>query len=168
MAGTTDQEDAAFEASFEVPYIEPSIWHMSNQLQHVRQYAEHHGCAPDALLGVVLSRVAAMARKGTRISSGFLNDVTPNLLVGMVGFSGAGKSVAIKLGAQFLPGPEQDPRGSGGGVFSAPADPPLVERHLGSGEGIAEVYMGPCPTRPARGRPAGRRRSGSRSGTTPG
>lgn len=111
------------------------FWGARDLFKQVWAAAKAEGAAPDAVLGVVLARAAAMVSHELTFNSGKPGNL--NLFVNIVAPSGIGKSEAMRSGRQLLAVPRYlcDQQGE-------------INRNryreaaLGSGEGIAEVYMG--------------------------
>jgi hypothetical protein len=113
------------------------FWGTRDLFKVIRQQARADGTGPDAVLGAVLARASAMMPHGMKFDSGKIG--TFNLFVNAVGPTGVGKTEAMRSAQRIMLPPRYlaDPQ-------SGLAD---MERFrdgvaLGSGEGLAEIYMG--------------------------
>jgi hypothetical protein len=108
--------------------IPAEFWESRPVLMAVYQAALHSMCSPDALLMTLLARLAAIRAHTITLDIG-LGPTGLNLIVCPVGPSSAGKGLAMAAAARLLPAPEW-----------------LVDFRdgigLGSGEGVAEAFMG--------------------------
>jgi len=125
--------DAATEAAaappvLRLPRLPESFWNERAALAHIRDAAWSRNRAPDAVLFATMARIAAFRPPMMRVDTGIASPASLNLLVALVDPSGGGKSSAEKIARRVLPAPEeyQD-------VDGLP---------IGSGEGMAEAYMG--------------------------
>lgn len=109
---------------------ESVFWEARPELAAVRQYARAAMASPWAVLGCTLARVA-LSVPPVVVLPPLGNDASAvaslNLFVGLVAPSGVGKGVATRAAEGFLSIPP------GGGRL-------IVERPLGSGEGMAHVF----------------------------
>lgn len=132
VAGATPEEAVA--ARFRLP---EEFWGAREMFKTIRQAAWANGAHPDAVLGSVLAR-AAGAAGNVMFDSGRGVPATMSLFVCLLAGSGIGKSEA---------------QGAAGAVVTLPswlctpdgyADPEIFPDGIGigSGEGIAEQYMG--------------------------
>jgi hypothetical protein len=105
-----------------------SFWESRDSLKLIRAVAHSRMTSADAVLGGVLARIAACLPPQCGPDMGVGGTVTSlNSIVALVAVSGAGKSSSQSLIDQLMPDePQWKPR-------TLP---------LGSGEGIAEAYMG--------------------------
>lgn len=102
------------------------FWTARAGLTLIRASAHSRAASADTVLGGVLARIAAAVPPQCGPDTG-QGQVSLNFLVGIVGPSGVGKSKSLGVVGEVMPaGREWDP-------YSYP---------LGSGEGIAEAYMG--------------------------
>lgn len=109
--------------------------------RRIRQAAYAINRAPDVAFGGCLARVAAFMPPEKRARTGIGSPASMNAYVGLIGASGTGKSSS-----------EEVPRWL---VKTPPAMDAVEYLPLGTGEGIAEAYMGevPDPDASGRGRP---------------
>lgn len=131
-----DAGDVDTEGGINLP---AEFWGARRWLTDLRAYAGSRRLDPDLLLGAVLARIAALVPAGTGFDTGVHSDrASLNLLVAGVGPSGAGKSGALSAAEAIVPVPDR-------------LD--FVEGPLGSGEGLAEAFMGdaPLPDQPSKG-----------------
>jgi hypothetical protein len=116
-------------------HLPAEFWGARELFKQVWCAAKAEGAAPDAVLGVVLARASAMVSHELTFNSGKPGNL--NLFVNIVAPSGIGKSEAMRSGQQLV------------------AVPPYLcdkwgeinrdryrESSMGTGEGIAEIYMG--------------------------
>lgn len=115
----TDDEPAAI-------HLPAWFWSARPELAHISQAARARMMGRDALLGVVLARVAALSSHLLRIPAIVGSDCGLTFYVGVIGPSGASKTSAAKAAQQLLP-----------------CDDPTVADMLpvGSGEGLVEVLF---------------------------
>lgn len=122
----------AAEASAVVPTPAPGaltlpegFWAARESLAKVRQAAHSRVRSGDVVLHGMLVRLAAMAPHTLRADTGIGTPASLNLFSAIVGPSGGGKSSGLSVSRELVK-----------------ADHPPEEFPLGSGEGIAESYMG--------------------------
>lgn len=104
------------------------FWDARPELAHIRQAARSKIIPPDAVLQGVLVRLAAMVPGTLKVDTEILKPVSLNYFAALVAPSGVGKSSSVHLASEILqlvPGLD--------GLFARP---------IGSGEGLAESYMG--------------------------
>lgn len=97
-------------------------------LAHIRAAAYSRSLAADAVLGVVLARLSSMMHHDLKLDFG-LGIASANIFTGLYGPPGAGKSSSAQCASDLLRPPPyltDYPDGLG----------------IGSGEGIAELFMG--------------------------
>ena len=105
------------------------VWEARPWLSQLRQYAAARELDPDLLLGAVLARIAAVVPKGTAMDTGIMSArASLNMMVAGIGPTGAGKSQALATSGTVV----RPPLGMDG----------FVDGQIGSGEGIAEAFMG--------------------------
>lgn len=105
----------------------PEVFWDREDLAHIRRAAHVQMVAAEALLGVVLARVALLAPPTLRIPAIIGNVATLDMNIGLVAPSGHGKTVALGLGRTLIVHNRADVKD---GV------------PLGSGEGIAQAFLG--------------------------
>lgn len=99
-------------------------------LDHIRQAAHARCRSADLVLGAVLARVASQVSPDLRFDTG-LGAASMNLFIAAIGPSGGGKSTANRVAGELVPPPSYlDAMNYRDGIS------------LGSGEGLAEAYMG--------------------------
>jgi len=103
---------------------ETDWWDQRPVLAHIRDAAWHRLVPPSGALLCVLARVAAMLSPRTVVL--FNGPASLNLGVALLGETGHGKSQSNRLAEELLPS----------------CLPDMPETGLGSGEGLAELYMG--------------------------
>jgi hypothetical protein len=108
------------------------FWDTREVFKRIRQAAWATQTHPDAVFAAVLTRVAAMVPHGLKFDSGRGPNGSCNLFACLLAPSGIGKSAAAATAEQLIEVPEhlQDPTVFKDGVG------------IGTGEGLAEVYMG--------------------------
>lgn len=111
-------------------------------LAHIRQAAHARGLSADAVLAVVLARLAAFTSPSVRIPGDVGTDRSLSTYVALVGASGTGKSSAKEAGRRLLPTE----------LATVRDDLPL-----GSGEGLVEAYYGTVPADDGKGKTERRR-----------
>lgn len=108
------------------PTLPEPFWAARPVFGVIRRAAWSRYASPDAVLHIVLARLAAFASSGISFDSGIASGRL-NYYVALVGASGEGKSESDKCATDLFPLPA--------GVSAAP-------KPLGSGEGVAESFMG--------------------------
>ena len=110
---------------FDCPQLPADFYAAHPVLTHIRRaaHAQANPVAADAVLGVCLARVAAIVPLGTTLPG---VGGTVNLIVGIVGPPGAGKSTAHRLARKLIPDL---------GTLTLDSVP------IGSGEGMVEAYL---------------------------
>jgi hypothetical protein len=111
--------------------LPPDFWAARPVLQHIQLAAHARLVSADVALYSTLARLAALWPHQVRLDNGVKNDASANLFVAVVGPAGSGKTSGVGVAKKLLPRPPWLDR-------DAFAD----NRPLGTGEGIAEVYMG--------------------------
>lgn len=101
------------------------FWAARESLRKVRQAAHSRVRSGDVVLHGLLVRLSAMAPHTLRAETGIGTAASLNLFSAIVGPSGGGKSSGLSVSRELVK-----------------ADRPPEEFPLGSGEGIAESYMG--------------------------
>ncbi|MBJ6615535.1 hypothetical protein [Streptomyces sp. I4(2020)] len=112
-----------------VPGLIPEeFWAARPELQHVRQAGHSRTRSGDVALLSVLTRLSSLVSHRIRADTGIAGFASLNLFGGIIGPSGIGKSTGVEVADRLMPAP-----------------PDLDFRDglpLGSGEGLAEVFMG--------------------------
>jgi len=103
-----------------------AFWTSRPILAHIRQAAYAAMCSPWAVLGASLAEAAARIPTAVVLPPTIGGEASPNLLINLVGPSGAGKGMAQAVATQALrwPGPVAHlPIGTGEGIGAAYAHP---------------------------------------------
>lgn len=100
-------------------------------LQHIKRAAHSRVVSGDVLLYSVLARLASLWPHTVRLHSGIGSGASANLYVAVVGPSGAGKTSGVSVARELLPVPHW-----------LAVDDYAEDWPLGTGEGIAESFMG--------------------------
>ncbi|MFJ4926883.1 hypothetical protein [Streptomyces sp. NPDC088736] len=104
-----------------------SFWAARPVFQHMRQAAHSQGCSGDLVLYSTLARLSGMLSHHIRAVTGIGGRASLNVFAAMVGTSGAGKSISAGCVRDLM----------------APADDDFRDGlPIGTGEGIAEAFMG--------------------------
>lgn len=108
------------------------FWNAHSLLADIRASSRARFLGPDVVLGALLARMAGYANpRAIRVDTGVDDTSTLNLLTAAVGPPGASKSESCAFSGRLLPA----------------GDFPYVQLgNVGSGEGIAETYMGDIET----------------------
>lgn len=101
------------------------FWRARESLGRIRQAAHSRVRSADVVFYGTLARIAAMAPHTLRADTGVGTPASLNLFTAIVGPSGGGKSSGLSVGRELVKDVGR-----------------LEEFPLGSGEGIAEAYMG--------------------------
>jgi hypothetical protein len=110
------------------------FWEARPALKHIRDAAHARIVSADVALYTVLARLAAMWPHKVRLDTGVKSPASANLFVAICGPSGIGKTSGISVAQKLL---EPPPWLAGEHAHKFADDIPL-----GTGEGIAEAYMG--------------------------
>ncbi|MET0425014.1 MAG: hypothetical protein ABW046_14110 [Actinoplanes sp.] len=112
------------------------FWGARDLFKVVRQQARADGTGPDAVLGAVLARASAMISPDLKFDSGKIGGF--NFFANIVAPSGIGKTEAMRSAQRLLLPASHLTDGQG------EVDPEKFRDgwSLGSGEGMAEAYMG--------------------------
>lgn len=102
------------------------FWSARPTLGAIRTTAHARGVAPDALVGAVLARLAALVPPTLRLPPIVGTAAPLNYCAALIGPPGAGKSQAAAVAAEVVPITADD-------VAAVP---------MGSGEGIVDAYLG--------------------------
>lgn len=132
---------AVIEAAFEHPdaaglTLPEEFWRARPVFGHIRQAAHARTVSGDVALYSTLARLAALWPHRVRADTGVKSPASLNLYVAIVGPSGAGKSSGISVAEALVPRPDWLKAGEG------EHDPFADDVPLGTGEGLAEAYMG--------------------------
>jgi len=107
--------------------IPDTFWNARPVFQHIRQAAHSQGCSGDTVLYSTLARLSGMISHHIRAVTGIGGRASLNVYAAMVGTSGAGKSISAGCVRDLM----------------HPADDDFRDGlPIGSGEGIAETFMG--------------------------
>jgi hypothetical protein len=123
-----DEEPAPAATLSAATNLPAPFWESRPILGHIRQAAHSRNRSGDAVLCAVLARVAAYLPHTLQLPPIVGGPGSLNWYGIPIGGSGTGKSSAIRIGAELVPCPQ--------GLDVAD------DRPLGSGEGVAEAYMG--------------------------
>lgn len=131
-----EPEPAAERAAITLP---ADFWQARPELLAIRAFARASLVSPDALLGQALAVSATLAAPGTRLMTlgESCSGATVSLYVVTTAASGIGKTSAAKARRAMMPTFDQEP----------PLDEPP-----GSGEGLADAFMGVVEVQPASGK----------------
>lgn len=112
-----------------VPGLIPEeFWAARPELQHIRQAGHSRTRSGDVALLSVLTRMSSLVSHRIRADTGIAGFASLNLFGGIIGPSGIGKSTGVEVADRLMP---------------APTDLDFRDGlPLGSGEGLAEVFMG--------------------------
>lgn len=112
-----------------VPGLVPEeVYAARPELRHIRQAGHSRSRSGDVALLATLTRLSALVSHRIRADTGIAGYASLNLFGGVIGPSGIGKSTGVEVADRLLPAP-----------------PELDFRDglpIGSGEGLAEVFMG--------------------------
>lgn len=108
--------------------LPPDFWAARPVLAHIRQAAHSRACSADAVLGVLLARLASCVPGRLRVDTGVRTPTPLSTFAVLLGNSGTGKSSAAAVALAILPQ----------GIFHTESHP------LGSGEGLCDAYMTAC------------------------
>jgi energy-coupling factor transporter ATP-binding protein EcfA2 len=109
-----------------------AFWAARPVLKHIREAAWARTVSGDVVLYSVLARLAALWTPSVRLDTGVKSPASANLFVAITGPSGAGKSSGVSVARGLLPEP----------AWLREGDAFTDDAPLGSGEGVAEAYMG--------------------------
>lgn len=110
------------------------FWQARPVLKHIRDAAHARIVSADVALYTVLARLSAMWPHKVRLDSGVRKPTAANTFVAVVGPSGAGKTSGVAVAEDLLPAPPW--------LAGAHRDKLADGLPLGTGEGIAEAFMG--------------------------
>lgn len=104
-----------------------TFWAARPVFQHIRQAAHSQGCSGDLVLYSTLARLSGMLSHRIRAVTGIGGRASLNVFAAMVGTSGSGKSISAGCVRDLM----------------APLDDDFRDGlPIGTGEGIAEAFMG--------------------------
>lgn len=103
------------------------FWKARPLFEHIRQAAHAEACSGDVLFYSLLARMSGMVSHHYRAKTGIGGRASLNIFAAIVGASGAGKSTSSSLTRTLMPAADEDFRDG---------------LPVGSGEGIAEAFMG--------------------------
>jgi hypothetical protein len=121
-------DDDATEGGRQRGLLPEFFWEARPELSHIRTAAHARCCSGDVALYAVLTRLSGMISHWIRADTGIGSRASLNLFTAIVGPSGAGKSTGKEVADSLLQLPLGRDFRDG--------------MPLGSGEGIAEVFMG--------------------------
>ncbi|MET8481303.1 hypothetical protein ABZV68_29610 [Streptomyces clavifer] len=112
-----------------IPGLLPASFYAARpELQQIRQAAHSRNRSGDVAFYSTLARLSGMIPHHIRADTGVADYVSLNLFVALVGPSGSGKSTGVRVGKRLM---------------EAPAEMDFRDGlPIGSGEGMAEVFMG--------------------------
>lgn len=131
IAPTTDEEPGAEDPGpirqMHSGRLPEAFWSARSVFQHIRQAAHSRGCSGDVLLFSTLARLSGMISHHVRADTGIGTRASLNIFAATVGHSGTGKSSGQSLTRDLMPQADDDFRDG---------------LPVGTGEGIAEMFMG--------------------------
>jgi hypothetical protein len=129
---------AAGAATVPLVNLPDAFWSSRPLFKNIREAAWASVVSADAVLGSLLARAAAMVDHRIKFDSGRGPTGSLNTFVNLIGPSGAGKTEAMRAATRLLLPPRYLAR------LDGTADPELYRDGigLGTGEGMAEAYMG--------------------------
>ncbi|WP_274029465.1 hypothetical protein [Streptomyces sp. MMBL 11-1] len=104
-----------------------TFWGARPVFQHIRQAAHSQCCSGEVALYTVLARLSSMISHRIKANTGMRGRASLNVFVAIVGPSSAGKSTGKDAGSKLLTIPDREFRD---------------DLSIGTGEGIAETFMG--------------------------
>ena len=131
-----DAPEPKTDTGLNIPHV---FWQAHPKLTRIREYAHMRGVPADPVLYAVLARMSAMLPRECRLETGIgsTSGACLNLFVAAVGPSSAGKSSSAGVAREIHREPER--------LLGSDADgnPKFLDGvSIGSGEGIAEAFMG--------------------------
>jgi hypothetical protein len=108
--------------------IPEEFWAARPELRHIRQAGHSRTRSGDVALLSVLTRLSSLVSHRIRADTGIAGFASLNLFGGIIGPSGIGKSTGVEVADRLMPAPVTLDFRDG--------------LPLGSGEGLAEVFMG--------------------------
>lgn len=131
----SDNEDDERATRFLIP---AEFWNSHPVLAHIRTAAWSRNRCPDVVLHTVLARIASMCPAGVACDTGVGSPATVNYYAAPVGAPATGKTTGVAIGCDLIDVP--------------PWLDMVDQLPLGSGEGVAEVYMGTVKEKDDRGK----------------
>lgn len=119
-------------------WLPDDFWQQRPYLTHIRQAAWARTTSPDAVLAAVLARIAANTNHRLAIPPLVGSAGSLNFYASIIAPSGAGKSTAMSIAEELVPPSILDDVADG--------------IPLGSGEGLAEAFMGEKPEEDENGK----------------
>jgi hypothetical protein len=120
-------EDGGAEDNSRPGLLPEEFWSARPTFQRIRAAAHAEARSGDVLLYTTLARLSGMLSHRIKMRTGILGRGSMNLFVALVGAPGAGKSSGASGARELIPS----------------ADPEFRDgMPLGSGEGVAEIFMG--------------------------
>lgn len=102
------------------------FWNARRTLRHIHTFARSRRVAPWATLGATLATVVAATEPNAQLPPTIGSYASLNLFVGLVGPPGTGKDAARKVAAEAV---------------ELPRDAKFLTAPIGSGEGLAHMFM---------------------------
>ena len=137
-AGEAEAGGASADDPERVPTLPAAFWQARPELNAVRAFAHWRGVSAGAVLVQALVRAGVVSAPDARAQvADWLPAMPLSLFAVIVGPSGAGKTTAAAAARDLV---------------AAGAGDALLDQPIGSGEGVAEAFMGEVETKPAAGR----------------
>lgn len=118
--------------------LAPEFWERRGFLRHIRDAAWSRDESPHGVLLAVLALLGAYVDPAVRVDTGIKSPLPLTFYAGLVSTSGVGKSSAVSAAERLLSVQLPSPEVAG---FAAATEVPRA-LGLGTGQGIAEAYMG--------------------------
>lgn len=131
MPDVEDQEGGAPFADAGSTTLPDEFWESRPSLSHIRQAAYARNRSATVVLLATLARLASLQSHETRVDTG-LSTASLNMMICAVGPAGAGKTSGLRIARELIVPP----------FAIAGADGYRDGVPLGSGEGVAELFMG--------------------------
>lgn len=127
--GPQEEPPEEIDGARPIPGLIPeTFWAARPELRHIRQAGHSRSRSGDVALLAVLTRLSALVSHRIRADTGIADLASLNLFGGIIGPSGIGKSSGVAVAGRLMPAPP--------GLDIRDGLP------IGSGEGLAEVFMG--------------------------
>lgn len=123
---TVDEQEPTGTIPEACPCLPDEFWSARPQLQHIRQAAHSKGTAADGVLGATLARISFLTNHNFVLDD-IIRYSNTNIIVGLVGRSGAGKGTSMELASRLVP-------------YSRLSFPRHQVVTAGSGEGIPRAF----------------------------